>query len=198
MKLRTCLLLLAAIAVVFLTSNIGETSSLHVDMEQSTDNTLRIGTIVTTILLDDGFEGDPWDTNWDDNGTTGWIRSNSKKHGGHYAAECNKDNNGYLTSDDLNASEVASITVSFWFRPCDMEAGDMLIRLYNGSTYNTWCDITDYPTYKNNNWCQFHEEITDPQYFVSSFRLRFDGSGLVDTKETFHLDDVQITTEKWS
>jgi len=48
---------------------------------------------------------------------------------------------------DLNTSETISITVSFWFNTKSLEAGDIIVPIYNGSTYNTWYDITDYPTH---------------------------------------------------
>ena len=98
---------------------------------------------------------------------------------------------------DLNASETISITVSFWFNTKSLEAGDIIVQVYNGSTYNTWYDITDYPTYQNNAWCEFSENITDPQYFNSDFRLRFDGSGLVEKNEECNIDDVLITIDEW-
>lgn len=198
MKNKSWLPLLISLALVLLASSTGVIRSLHTDTEQSTDNTLIIATIVTTTLLNDGFEGDPWDSNWDGNGTTTWVRDNSKKHDGHYAAKCSENSTGYLTSDDLDTSGALSITVSFWFRPQDVENGDMLIQLYNGSTYVTLYDLIDCPTFGNKKWCYFSQEIFDPQYFLSNLRLRFDGSGLVDDKENYHIDDVLITIEKWS
>ena len=197
MKSKRWLILLAGLAVILLAGGTGVTRSAFTDTEQSIDNTLTMSTGIVT-LLNDGFEGTPWDANWDGNGATSWIQDASKPHTGSYDAYCDKDNNGYLTSDDLDASAASSITVSFWFNTKGIEAGDILVQLYNGGTYNTWYDITNYPTYVNNAWCYFSEVITDPQYFISSFRLRFDGSGLVDKNEECNIDDVLITiTEQW-
>ena len=167
------------------------------DTETLIDNSLTAAELVPVTLLGDGFEGDPWDVNWDDNGTTNWVQNDGQKHGGSYAALCDRDNNGYLTSDDLDASGTESIIISFWFNGKSLEVGDMVIQLYNGSTYETWYDLTDYPTYKNNVWCLFSEEITDPQYFISNFRLRFDGAGLVDKNEECNIDDVLVTVKQW-
>ncbi len=197
MKNKTWLILLAGMAVVLLAASIGVTTSAFTDTEQSTDNFLMVAAPVTMALLDDGFEGTPWDVNWDGNGTTAWVRTASKPHSGSYAALSDKDNNGYLASDDLNASAAVSITVSFWFKPKGIETGDMLVQLYNGSTYNAWYDIVNYPSYQNNTWSYFSEKITASQYFIPNFRLRFDSSGLVQPGEDFRLDDVLITINRW-
>jgi len=85
--------------------------------------------------------------------------------------------------------------VSFWFRTKSIEAGDVIVQVYNGSTYNTLYDLTDYPTYVNNSWCQFSEEITDPQYFTTNFRIRFDSSALLDKNEHGKIDDVLLKME---
>ena len=65
----------------------------------------------------------------------------------------------------------------------NIENGDLIIQRYNGSAYDNWYDIANYLSYKNNAWCEFSENITDSQYVISNFRLRFDGSGLVDINE---------------
>ena len=145
-------------------------------------------------LLTDGFEGTPWDANWDGNGTTTWVQDSSKPHAGTYNANIdNKDTPGYLTSDDLDAFAAETITVSFWFNLKTLEAGDCVLQTsYNGSTWTTWYDLTSYPTYVNNTWCQFSEVITDSQYFVSTFSIRFDSSVLGDGVEQANIDDVLI------
>jgi len=190
--------LFLSVVLILLLAAVGRgTFAYFSDIEDSFGNSLTAAELVSVTLLDDGFEGDPWDANWDDNGTTNWTQNNGQQHGGSYAALCDRDNNGYLTSDDLDGSVVDSITVSFWFNGKSLEAGDILVQLYNSSTYDTWYDLTNYPTYKNNAWCEFSEEITDPQYLISSFRLRFDGSGLVDKNEVCNIDDVLITVKQW-
>lgn len=191
-KLPLALIAIGIIAVLFNAT----TEAYSTDTEQSTDNTLRLGTIVIVTLLNDGFEGEPWDANWDGNGTTLWTPKGSKVHGGLWAAWTTRDKSGPFTTDDLDASTASSITVSFWFRPTVLEAGDILVQLYNGSAYNTWYDIGSYPSYVDNTWCYFSETTTDSQYFKANFRLRFNSS--IDMpNEEFYLDDVLITIQEW-
>ena len=172
------------------------TAAFFSDGELSGTNGLAAAEQVTVTLLSDGFEVTPWKAKWDGNGATNWVRINSG-HSGTYAAECKRNNNGNLTSDSLNASTATMIKVSFWFKPTSLTAGNMLVQIYNGSTYNTLYDIVNYPTYQNNTWAYFSVNITDSQYFKSNFRLRFNGTALTATGKLFDLDDVLIQRKSW-
>jgi len=140
-------------------------------------------------LLDDGFEGTPWDNYWDGNGTTDWQLSGAGGgYSGSYSAE-HASGDTYLTSDDLDTSGAASITVSFWFKIKDLNKGPLNVQIYNGSTWVTWYNLTSYPGVIKNTWVYFSQTITDSQYFISNFRLRFDGS---TESTTSSIDDVLI------
>ena len=183
------------ITLGLLFSYISSTSeAIFVDGELGTDNALRCRNAIVT-LLNDSFEGSPWDINWDGNGTTNW-KNVKDSHSGSDAAKCDKSNNGYLTSDDLNTSAAISITVTFWFRPQNLEAGDILIQVYNGSTYDTLDDLADFPTYQEDQWCYFSKVVTGSQYFISNFRLQLDGSALTDNNEECCVDDVLISFQR--
>ena len=194
MKRITWLILILVIASVMLfVVNTGITTSYFTDDEPSTDDTLLL--FIPQVVLDDGFEGTPWDDNWNDNGTTTWLQDSAKSHTGTYNARIsNADTPGYLTSDDIDAAGTTIIYVSFWFNLKGLEAGDCVLQRYNGSAWITWYDLLDYPTYTNNVWSQFNEEIIDSQYFVGNFRIRFDSSVLGDGPEEANIDDVLIST----
>ncbi len=191
MKSRKWLILLLVIVTMMsLATYTGATRSVFLDDEQSTEDTLLL--FVPQVVLDDGFEGDPWDDNWN-LGTTTWIQDSAKPHTGTYNARIsNAQLPGYLTSDDLDSAGASIIYVSFWFNLKSLEADDCELQIYNGSTWATWYDLLDYPTYVNNTWCQFSEVITDSQYFISDFRIMFDSSLLGDSTEEANIDDVLI------
>ncbi len=196
MKSKAWLLLLAGITVIMLISSAVITRSVFTDPEQSTVNTLRASPELVT-LLNDGFEGTPWDANWDGNGTTAWQRKNIEPHGGSYYAQSSKAKAGFLTTDDLDTSATNKIIVSFWFQGDGIAAGDFIVQIYNGSAYNTWWDLTSYSSFVDNTWCYFSENITDSQYFKTNFRLRFDTTGLVNPGRLAMVDDVLITKGGW-
>ena len=185
---KVLLLLTAVLLSLGLAS--GSTSGYLVDTEVASSS-IDAAEFNGVTLLEDGFESDPWEAKWNDNGITTWALNNDS-YSGQRAALCDKGNNGYLTSDDVDTSAATTVIVSFWFKPKSLEAGDILIQLYDGSTYNTLYDLADYPAYEDNTWCYFRQETTDSQYFNSNFRLRFDGSGLVDNSEKCRIDNVLI------
>jgi hypothetical protein len=145
---------------------------------------------VYPTLLDDGFEGSPWDNNWDDI-SSDWNDDNSQVHGGSTSAWASDGYEGYFTSDNLDASDASAIYVDFWFRKHNTESNDFTLYYYDGSDYN-YIDELD-----NNGgdytWLHYTDTITDSQYFVSNFRIRFDAT--LDSSENVWVDDVVITKE---
>jgi len=188
------ILVLSIITLMSLATYAGTTGAFFVDDEQSTDDALGIRWGL--FVLNDGFEttGVAWDDKWDENGATTWVQDSAKPHSGTYNAKCDNTNSGFLTSDEIEGSTTDNITVSFWFNTKSIEAGDCLVQRYNGASYVTWYDLTSYPTYVNNAWCEFNEVITDSEYLIAGFRLRFDTSALLDIEEA-GIDDVVITTD---
>ncbi|GAH66538.1 unnamed protein product, partial [marine sediment metagenome] len=75
-----------------------------------------------------------------------------------------------------------------------LEAGDCIVQIYNG-TWTTWHDLINYHAYVNNVWCEFSEILSDPDYRISSFRIRFNAEALGGTTEEANIDDVLIITD---
>jgi len=184
MKRITWLILtLVIVSVMLIVVNTGITTSSFTDGEQSTDDTLNI----MWGLLNDGFEGTPWDFYWV-TGTTDW-QPGAGYGGSTYSAE-HASGDTYLTSDDLDTSGAGTITVTFWFKIKLLKKGPLWVQISNdGSNYNDWFDLVSYPGVVKNTWLPFSQTITDSQYFKSNFNIRFDGSGL--TTDAF-IDDVVI------
>ncbi|MFC2040659.1 hypothetical protein ACFLTW_05815 [Chloroflexota bacterium] len=142
--------------------------------------------------MDDGFEDSPWDGNWDGNGATSWTADTI--HGGTYSAKSAKATADLLTSDDLDASTADDITISFWFYGRALDAGDVTIEIWNGSTWDTWFDLTAYSGYANATWTNFSEVITDSQYFISDWKVRINAT--TAGNESINIDDVLIQTNQ--
>ncbi|MFC2070209.1 fibronectin type III domain-containing protein, partial [Chloroflexota bacterium] len=187
------ILILAIVALMSLATYAGATGALFVDNEESSDDALGFGWGLTT--LDDEFEDTPWDANWDENDSTAWQQSDAQAHSGTYSARGRDTESGYLTSDDLYASSSTNITLHLWFYPKNIEAGDLLIESFNGSSWNTIYDLTAYPTYADTTWCEFSEVITDSQYFIAGLRIRFNNTGMVDTDDAAWIDGVLVVTD---
>ena len=188
-RITWLILILIIVSVMLIVVNTGITTSYFTDAELSTDNTLNIRLSVT--LLDDGFDSTPWDDKWDENGTTTWVQDSANPHSAPYNAQSDNKNKGFLTSDNLDTFAAENITVTFWFNLTKLDAGDIVVQIYNGTTYIFWHDLTAYLTYIDQTWCQFSEVITDPQYLIPAFRLRFDTSA-IGGGEDANIDDVLI------
>jgi hypothetical protein len=143
-------------------------------------------------LLNDGFENTvtPF-ANWDDNGTTTWNISTLNYHSGTYSAFATSAGTNNLTSDNLDASNAMSISVDFWYRHSTTAAGRFLLYYYNGSTYNQIADLGIIGS--NNVWLHYTQTLTDSQYFISNFRIRF--QGILNGGQLIYVDDVLITKD---
>jgi flagellin-like protein len=140
------------------------------------------------ILLQDGFEGSPWDMNWDDL-SSNWIVDSSVVNNGSASAHASNGNEVYFTCDDLNANGANSISLEFWFRKDDTESNDFTLFYFNGSSYNLIDELDNDGA--DDVWLHYTTEITDSQYFVSNFQVRFDAT--LGNNENVWVDDVIIT-----
>ncbi len=140
--------------------------------------------------MDDGFEGNPWDGNWNDV-SHNWLQETSRKaaRSGTSAAYANGSDDGDFAFNSLDASDATSITIDLWVKTISTETDDILIEYYNGTSYVTIADLDALGT--NRKWFNYTDTITDPAYFVSDFKIRFDGTP--GSNEEVWIDDVLIT-----
>ncbi|MFC1943115.1 fibronectin type III domain-containing protein [Chloroflexota bacterium] len=185
------IILLAIVTVMSLATYTGVTESFFTDDEKSTDDALGIRWGLFT-LNEDFEDAVDWDANWDENGTTTWIQDTGQAYGGStYSAYSGGTNFGYITSDEIEASTADNITVSFQYFPKGLESNDVWLQSYNGTDYVNRYDIEGGG---NNVWNLYSEVITDPQYLIAGFRIRFDSS-LASGNDQVYIDDVVITTD---
>ncbi len=140
----------------------------------------------------DGFEGSTWNANW----AGSWIRATDQKYSGSYSAKANQANDGYFTSIDRDTSGATFITVDFRIRKDDTDAGnDILLSYYNGSSYIQVADLDAIGS--DDRWLHYTHTITDSQFFVSNFKIRFSAPNL-SSDENVWVDDVSITSDAGS
>jgi len=143
-----------------------------------------------STLLDDGFEDFDWDANWDAI-PHNWQEDNFPVHSGLASAHATGFSQGYFTSDSLDASDASAIYVDFWFRKTETEYFDFTLYHYDGSSYDLIDELDDNGF--DNTWLHYTAKISDNQYFVSNFRLRFDAT--LGFGEEVWVDDVLIIKE---
>jgi hypothetical protein len=160
-------------------------------LTQSNVNTVYEGSTSDVTLLEDGFESN-FDK-WTDGGATDWDRDSSSKHSGTYSAECDSAEND-LISDNLDTSGKSSITINFWYYDAGIDDDDnAYLQLYDGSAYDNKFEVGN--TSPESTWYQYTTTIYnsggDAQYFISNFRIKFEGTSL-DSGEYLRIDDVVI------
>ncbi len=162
----------------------GQDSIYDTLTEQNTANSSN------STLLDDDFEGIPWDGNWDTI-SSDWQEDNFPIRSGLVSASATNNNEGYFTTINLDASRATAIYVDFWFRKDDTESSDFTLYYYDGNNYDLIDELDDNGF--DDTWLHFTEKITDAQYFVSNFRVRFDAT--LGGGENVWIDDVSIIEE---
>ncbi|MCW4048684.1 MAG: hypothetical protein NWE89_03000 [Candidatus Bathyarchaeota archaeon] len=142
-----------------------------------------------TLIDAESFEGTWPPTGWSVSGA--WNAESNQAHQGVNSADFDGDG-GYPTGDldtpSFNMSGVHAIYVSFWFMDDDLDAGELMLQYWDG---NTWDDIQDLTGYTEDTWHFLEFNISDSQYFVDDFQVRF-SAGPCWWGEHFYLDEVTI------
>jgi hypothetical protein len=146
-----------------------------------------------TTLLTDGFETS-FD-NWTDGGVTDWDRATDTKHLGSYSAHCGFQDND-LISDNLDTSGCSSITIDFWYYDDDIDDNDdAYLQLYNGTEYVNRLELgNDTEDQWNHATITINNSGGDAVYFISNFRIAFEGTK-IDDGENLWIDDVLVTVD---
>ena len=178
-----------------------DTGAIIVDDQDTKFTKTPAGSGGQTLLIT-GFEAAEWGGSDPDgfgnNGTTDWNPDSTQDHSGSSSAKGSYGNDGYLTSNDLDASDLVaangdSITVDFWFRKDDIESQEFTLYYYDGTNPNLIVELDSLGS--DDQWLHYQDTITNSQYFKSNFRISFDAT-ITDNRENVWLDDVVITKTK--
>jgi hypothetical protein len=144
-----------------------------------------------TVLLNDDFNNAVWDANWV--GGHMWQADTGTYAHDIPAAYATKDNGGNFECNDLDANGATAIHIDFWYQKDDTEeAGDALLYYYDGSSYNLIADLDTLG--EDDKWLHYTDTITDSNYFIPNFRLRFTGTS--ERNEALWVDEVVVTKEE--
>jgi methyl coenzyme M reductase beta subunit len=142
-----------------------------------------------TSLLNDGFEGAPWNTNWNNVAST-WTDETVIVHSGSHAAGADRGGGtGYFTSDALDASDATAIYIRFYFQK--KSAATFTVEFYGSGGWSTPINLI--PLGGDNEWLVYTNTITNSSYFVSDFKIRFNAAFSGGGTRSVEVDDVEIT-----
>jgi len=131
-----------------------------------------VGASNTTLVDAESFEGGWPPSGWSETGN--WAKESNYAYGGTYSADFDgsgDDVSGYLTSPSMNCSDADAIYVDFWWYDRGLDNDDFELEYYNGSTWVNHQDLDQLES--GNGWHHYIENLTDSQYFVSNFQIRW-------------------------
>jgi uncharacterized repeat protein (TIGR02543 family) len=163
---------------------IGFSASMYGSDKARVDDVLVMK--ITSALLDDGFEGSPWNGNWNDI-TSNWQVS-STHYAGSHSASASHSNGGYFTSDSVDTSGSVAVYVEFRLYHTSIGGSDLTLQYYNGASWSTATSIGNYGS--DYSWQLYTVLITDSQYFTSDFMIRFNAG--LDSGDNVYIDNVLI------
>jgi len=147
-----------------------------------------------TLIDSESFEGTWPPPGWAE--TDAWNKESNRAYDGTYSADFDGPFFGTASGDldtvDLNCSDADVIYLDFWYRDDDCDSDDLLLRCYNGSTWNTISDLGS--TTQEDQWLHYQRKIRDSQYFVSTFRVRWSAVS-VSSGENIWVDSVTVKKE---
>jgi hypothetical protein len=153
-----------------------------------------------TRINNQGFEGSWPPTGWsEDPVTSNWHQDSTRVHEGTYSAGFDGSGGpggakGNLTSVSMNCSgsNVTAIYVKFWAYSYRGSTDTYYLDYYDGST---WDQITRLDNFGVSSWTQYTQKITDSQYFISNFRIRWRVTGLQNNRN-YYIDVVNVSVER--
>ncbi|MCW4005167.1 MAG: hypothetical protein NWF04_01005 [Candidatus Bathyarchaeota archaeon] len=99
---------------------------------------------------------------------------------------------GELTTAGVDTREVDAVYVDFWYRDGGCESGEFLLQYYNGFYWVNAADLGE--TSSEREWLHYQDTITESQFFVSGFRMRW--VGFTDNNnDDMNVDLVTISVE---
>jgi hypothetical protein len=150
-----------------------------------------VGGSGVTLIDAESFEGVWTPRGWIATGN--WAKENNYAHNGTFSADFDGEEggaSGYLTSPSMNCSDTDAVYVDFWWNDHALDNGDFMLEYYNGSTWNTHQDLNQVAS--GNGWHHYTETLTDSQYFVSNFQIRW-WANSVWSGENACVDVVTVT-----
>jgi hypothetical protein len=148
----------------------------------------------TTLIDAESFEGAWPPSGWTETGN--WNGEVDQAYDGTRSADFDGPGFGTASGDldtpNLNCTGVSAIYVDFWYRDHLLDADDFLLQYYNGGGWNTISDLGS--TMQEDQWLHYQQKITDGQYFVSTFRVRWSAVS-VSSGENIWVDLVTIKKE---
>lgn len=143
-------------------------------LDTLTEELLGSGETNQTLIDNESFEGTWRPSGWTETpGNSRWNREANVVYDGAWSADFDGAGGGIsgnLESPILDCSDATFIYVNFWYYDDDLEAGEFELEYFDGSS---WDLIADLGTDIEYTWHNYQHNISDPQYQISNFQIRW-------------------------
>ena len=150
-------------------------------------------------INNEGFEGSWLPVGWSESPVaSNWNNESDQAYEGTYSADFDGTGGGGTSGDLLSppmnctGSNVTAIYVIFWGYEDSADNGEYYLDYYDGSN---WDQISRLDNFGSGVWAQYSQKITDSQYFVSNFQIRWRVVGL-DNNEHVYVDLVNVSVQR--
>ena len=165
-------------------------------MDVMTESSIGTGKQNTTLISGESFEGVWPPVGWTETpGDNRWNQESDQAYDGVFSADFDGQNpgrSGNLETPDLDLTGASSLYLEFWYRDDDIDPNEYLLEFYDGTAWDLIEDLGF--TIQEDQWLHYSVNVSDPQYFIANFRVRWNCNGL-DNGETAFLDLVTVTKE---
>lgn len=149
-----------------------------------------------TLISGESFEGAWPPVSWTETpGDSRWNQESDQVYDGVFSADFdgrNPGRTGSLETPDLDLSGASSLYLEFWYRDDDLDLNEFMLEFYDGTTWDLIEDLG--VTIQGDQWLHYSVNVSDPQYFIGNFRIRWNCDS-VESGETAFLDLVTVTKE---
>ncbi|MBC8497773.1 hypothetical protein H8D40_02205 [Candidatus Bathyarchaeota archaeon] len=165
-------------------------------MDVMTEASTSTGLQNTTMISGESFEGIWSPAGWTETpGDNNWNQESDQAYDGIFSADFDGQNpgrTGNLETPDLDLTGASSLYLEFWYRDDDLDPNEFMLEFFDGTTWDLIEDLGF--TIQEDQWLHYSMNISDPQYFIGNFRIRWNCDD-VENGETAFLDLVTVTKE---
>jgi hypothetical protein len=157
------------------------------------------GLSIVPLIDGESFEGDWRPPGWsEDPYYSQWNKEANQHHeSGTYSADFDGSGYGSLDTPDLDCSDATAIYVDFWYYDEGCDNNEFMLYYYDGTGWgwDRWDFIIQLGNEPEGVWRHYQDviPITDSQYFIPDFKLRFYANP--DYNEHAYIDDVTVSIE---
>ena len=165
-------------------------------MDVMTEASTGIGKQNITLISGESFEGAWPPLGWTETpGDNRWNQESDQVYDGAFSADFDGQNpgqTGNLETPDLDLTGASSLYLEFWYRDDDLDPNEYVLEFYDGTAWDLIEDLGF--TIQEDQWLHYSVNVSDPQYFIVNFRIRWNCDD-VENGETAFLDLVTVTKE---